>query len=209
MFVIDVSASMALGAVQAERLPTGEQPRRIDVVKQELVRAIEELPPYAEFNILTFATGVAEWKPGLTVASKANKRAAVRWVEKLDAVAGASQAQHIQVREPVTPAQLSGLLDLEGGRTNTHAALMQALGVAGRGAFDKSYGVSLDTILFLSDGEPSHGEVIAPDDIVREVTRANRLRRIAIHTIAIGEFNKDFMEELARRNGGVFVDLGK
>jgi len=37
----------------------------------------------------------------------------------------------------------------------------------------------------------------------------NELRKVVIHTIAIGEFQKDFMRKIAERNGGVFVDLGK
>jgi len=46
-------------------------------------------------------------------------------------------------------------------------------------------------------------------DILREVNEANELRRIVIHTIALGEFQKDFMRRLAQENGGVFIDLGK
>jgi len=32
---------------------------------------------------------------------------------------------------------------------------------------------------------------------------------VKIHTIAIGEFQKDFMRKIAEQNGGTFVDLGK
>jgi hypothetical protein len=42
-----------------------------------------------------------------------------------------------------------------------------------------------------------------------EIKTANELRKIVIHTIAIGEFQKDFMKRLAEDNGGVFVDLGR
>jgi hypothetical protein len=38
---------------------------------------------------------------------------------------------------------------------------------------------------------------------------ANELRKVVIHTIALGEFQKEFMRTLARENGGVFVDLGR
>jgi hypothetical protein len=30
-----------------------------------------------------------------------------------------------------------------------------------------------------------------------------------IHALALGQFRRDFMERLARENGGNFVDLGK
>ncbi|HYE97731.1 MAG TPA: HEAT repeat domain-containing protein, partial [Planctomycetota bacterium] len=41
----------------------------------------------------------------------------------------------------------------------------------------------VDTIFLLSDGEPSHGRIVEPTDILREVRRANRTRQIAVHTI--------------------------
>jgi hypothetical protein len=37
----------------------------------------------------------------------------------------------------------------------------------------------------------------------------DKLRKVVLHTIAIGEFQKDFMNRLAEDNGGVFVDLGR
>jgi hypothetical protein len=43
-----------------------------------------------------------------------------------------------------------------------------------------------------------------------EIKALNDLRRVVLHTIAIGEFQKDFMERVAAQNGpGVFVDLGR
>ena len=73
----------------------------------------------------------------------------------------------------------------------------------------KDYKVDVDTIFFLSDGRPTVGEFVDPDDILREVKSVNELRKVVIHTIAIGEFQKDFMKRLAEENGGVFVDLGR
>jgi hypothetical protein len=64
-------------------------------------------------------------------------------------------------------------------------------------------------VFFLSDGRPSHGDYVDPEDILREVRAANKLRKVVLHTIAIGEFQKDFMNRLAEDNGGVFVDLGR
>ncbi len=47
------------------------------------------------------------------------------------------------------------------------------------------------------------------EEIVREVRKANELRKVVLHTIALGPFQKSFMKRLAEENGGVFVDLGK
>ena len=47
------------------------------------------------------------------------------------------------------------------------------------------------------------------EDILKGVKEANELRKVVVHTIAIGEFQKTFMKRLAEENGGVFVDLGR
>jgi hypothetical protein len=67
----------------------------------------------------------------------------------------------------------------------------------------------VDTVFFLSDGRPTHGKYIDTKDILDRIVEANRLRKVVLHTIAIGDFSKAFMEQLAGRNWGTFVDLGK
>lgn len=62
----------------------------------------------------------------------------------------------------------------------------------------------VDTIYLLSDGAPSRGRITTGAGILAEVERLNRTRRIAIHTISIGN-RSDLMIELARRNGGLTV----
>lgn len=203
VFVIDVSGSMESVVVEKERFEGGDYPSllRIDIVKTELARTLEKLEPYVEFNVLAFATDVMSWKKGLVGANVLNKSSAVDWVKRLEALGGAS-------KEELARAGLVGAANLESGKTNTFGALMAALGVED-GAPEDGYEIELDTIFFLSDGRPSHGEYVDPADILREVKAANELRKVVIHTIAIGEFQKDFMRILAEQNGGVFVDLGR
>ena len=67
----------------------------------------------------------------------------------------------------------------------------------------------VDTIFFLSDGRPTVGDLIDPADILAEVRAANDLRKVVIHTLAIGEFQRGFMVDMAKENGGIFVDLGR
>ena len=108
-----------------------------------------------------------------------------------------------------------GAANLEGGKTNTLGAPTAALesdagGGGGRGrGRDGDYMVAVDTIFFLSDGKPTTGRFVDPDDILREVRKLNELRRVVVHTIALGQFQKTFMKRLAKENGGVFVDLGE
>jgi HEAT repeat protein len=202
VFVIDVSGSMEQEVVDKERFKERQYPswKRIDVIKTELVRTIRALEPYVQFNVIAFATEVKSWKKGQVRANPLNKSSAETWVSRLEAIGGAS-------KEDLALVGLVGAANLEGGKTNTHAALMSALGVE-EGKESKGYQTELDTIFFLSDGRPSHGKFVEPDDVLREVRQANELRKVVIHTITLGEFEKDFMERLARENGGTFVDLG-
>ena len=204
LFIIDVSGSMENLVVEKERFQDGGYPSmmRIDIVKTELARTIERLEPYVKFNILAFGTEVKPWKSDLVPANVLNKTAGRDWSMKLEPLGGNSKADLASVG-------LTSAANLEAGKTNTWGALSWALGIAGRGAKDKNYAVAIDTIFFLSDGRPSHGDYVDPEDILREFREANKLRKVVLHTIAIGEFQKDFMKRLAEQNGGVFVDLGR
>ena len=67
----------------------------------------------------------------------------------------------------------------------------------------------LDTVYFLSDGRPSVGKLVDTEEILKDVAKYNDVFKIVIHSIAIGEFQKSFLQRLAQDNGGVFVDLGR
>src|SRR5262245_34036937 len=202
VFVIDVSGSMEQEVVNKERFKDGNYPswKRIDVIKTELIKTIRTLEPYVQFNVIAFATDVKPWKKGQVKANPLNKSSAEAWVSRLEAIGGSS-------KEELASAGLVGAANLEGGKTNTYGALMTALGVED-GKETRDYATDIDTIFFLSDGRPSHGKFVEPSDVLREVRAANQLRKVVIHTITLGEFEKDFMERLAAENGGTFVDLG-
>lgn len=204
LFIIDVSGSMEAEVVERERFEDGDYPsyRRIDIVKTELARTVEGLESYVNFNILSFATDIDQWKKKLVGANVLNKKSAVDYANKLEAIGGSS-------KEGLAGVGLTGSANLEKGKTNTYGALMAGLDIAAPGEQDKGYEVEVDTIFFLSDGRPTHGELVDVDDILKKVKEANDLRKVVIHTIAIGEFQKSFMERLAKENGGVFVDLGR
>jgi len=204
LFVVDVSGSMENHVIERERFEEGDYPSfaRIDIVKTELQRTIEGLGPEVRLNILAFATEVKAWKKDLVPCNVLNRRSALSWLGRLEAIGGDS-------KEDLARAGLTRAANLEAGKTNTHAALMAAMGAAGEGARDEGYEVRVDTIFFLSDGLPTVGERIDPGDILEEVRRANDLRKVVIHTLAIGQFQRGFMRDLARLNGGQFVDLGR
>jgi len=207
VFVIDVSGSMEQSVMDEERFKDRGYPsmHRIDIVKTELMRTIERLDAHVQFNILAFATEVRAWKKDLVPANVLNKSSADSWVKRLEAIGGAS-------KQDLAEVGLAFSASIEGGKTNTHGALMQALGIDlknKRRGRKPSYEVDLDTIFFLSDGRPSHGLYTVPEDILREVREANELRKVVIHVIAIGDVHIELMRELAKQNDGHFVDLGR
>ena len=204
LFVIDVSGSMEHEVREKERFKDGDYPSysRMDIVKTELARTVANLESYVEFNILAFATDVKRWKKTLVPANVLNKSSADSWIKRLEPIGGESKSDLARLG-------LTQAANLEGGKTNTYGALAEALGLAGKGAKADEYEIEVDTIFFLSDGRPTHGTYTDPQDILRSIGEANELRRVVIHTIAIGDFNKTFMELLAKENGGVFIDLGK
>lgn len=202
LFVVDVSGSMEHEVVEKERFRDGGYPSfsRMDIVKTELIRTIANLDPSVNFNMAAFGTEVKPWKKRPVPANVLNKSSARSWTQRLEPLGGTSNQQLVE-------AGLVMASGLEEGKTNTYGALAWALGLDGKRPED--YEIEVDTIYFLSDGRPSHGLWVDADDILREVRDANELRRTAIHAIAIGDFQKHFMQRLAEESGGQFVDLGK
>ncbi|MGE3175028.1 MAG: VWA domain-containing protein [Planctomycetota bacterium] len=76
------------------------------------------------------------------------------------------------------------------GPTNVAGALMLALADP-----------DVDTVFLLTDGRPSAGPIVDPDELARAVREWNRGRAIAIHTIALGG-RSELLERLAQDSGG-------
>jgi hypothetical protein len=61
----------------------------------------------------------------------------------------------------------------------------------------------VDQVFFISDGNPTDAR---PDDILQQVQRVNRDRRLHIHTVGLGkDQNVDFLQRLASDNQGIYV----
>lgn len=210
LFIIDVSGSMDDLVVEVEKFQGYRDRKRFTVVQTELLNAIDSLTPNTNFDILAFATDIHPWKKRLVPANIVNKDAAKGYVKSLKPIGG-SESQDLAA------SGLGGSANLEAGKTNTLKALLYAFGVdpekpvkAVITGFDKNAIKSpLDTVYFLSDGRPSVGKLIETNEILKEVRKHNEIYRMVIHTIAIGDFTKAFLKQLADENGGVFVDLGR
>lgn len=210
LFIIDVSGSMDDLVVEVEKFQGYRDRKRFTVVQTELLNTIDTLTAETNFDIVAFATDLHPWKKRLVPANVVNRDAAKSFVRGLKPIGG-TEAQDL------AQAGLGGSANLDAGKTNTLKALLYAFGVdpekpskAVITGFDKNAIKSpLDTVYFLSDGRPSVGKIVETNEILKEVRRHNEVFRMVIHAIAIGEFQKEFLAQLAAQNGGVFVDLGR
>ena len=222
LFVIDISGSMEWPAdMEFTKDPiTGEKRKdgpdysrvrtKLDLAKVELLWTLKNLPEDYYFNIITYSKDhqlILAEETELVQATEENKR-------KFEiAVYG---------------------LKAEGG-TNIHGALTQAFGVVRKGkvkedpALDpKAMLEGVDTIFFMTDGEPSwsddstaigevhpkwggigNGRFCQPDAILADIARINTFRKIVIHAIAVGkDAAHEMMQKLAEQNHGQYVNRG-
>ena len=81
------------------------------------------------------------------------------------------------------------------GGTNTFGALMHAM-----------EDPEVDTIYLLTDGVPSSGELVDPEEILEVIMRENRIRQIVIHCISIG-LKSTLLKDLANLTGGQYKEV--
>lgn len=191
IFVVDISGSML---EECEQLPPTSSPsndapeskQKIHVAKYELRQVVRMLSEDTLFNIVAFSFGVQPWQSTLVPATKANKEAALVWIKSLPAVGG----------------------------TNTFDSLEAAFQIKGP-PNDKKRDQGADTIFFVSDGRPSAGRIVDPNQILQELGRLNQPRRVKINTVAVGKeetqnaqgggVDPGFLKRLAEQNFGSSV----
>ena len=85
VFILDLSGSMEWPMAVG-----GEELRRLDYAKRELLKAVDGLSPNSMFNLVTFnGDDEAEaWKKELVTADKRNKARFEKFVEKLRPLGG-------------------------------------------------------------------------------------------------------------------------
>jgi HEAT repeat protein len=177
LFILDRSGSMRSSANPADPDP---ERTKLAVVKRELRQAVSALHEEAKFNVIVYNQGVERFdhKRALVPANASSRRSLERFLNQFDAI----------------------------GATNIYDALEMGFQLGGLGASDRRYEVGLDTIFFLTDGNPTHGKIQEPGRILCEIRRWNALRRIRIHVIAVGsDVNEDFLKALAKQSGGQYV----
>lgn len=163
---------------------------RIRRARKELARAVRALDPSTRFNIISFSIKVRPWESGLQIADKKNVARARKWIFELDLQAG----------------------------TSSYDALERSFRLAGCRSTDRFDELEIETMFFLSDGEPTRrtGGRMKPlvrDDpkrILSAVRRWNPLARVQLHTIGLALQTSSapmLMRGLAEEHGGIFVAI--
>ncbi|MCA8978969.1 MAG: VWA domain-containing protein [Planctomycetes bacterium] len=190
LFVLDLSGSMDFAMVPRNNpdddtgngrepdLPRAGEQSRLEAAKDALKRALGGIGDGAVFNIIFYASDVWSWQDDLLSMTGESRSEAMRYVEDLDAVGG----------------------------TNIYGALATAFDMAGAESGDGWTSPKIDTIFFLSDGRPSVGLTIDPEEILAYVRDRNQSAGIVIHTIGLsGAQDAYLMRSLAEQNGGTYV----
>ncbi len=64
-----------------------------------------------------------------------------------------------------------------------------------------------DTVMLLSDGQPTEGLITQDQEVVASVARLYRVCRTRIHTIGVGRERLMVLEDIAKATGGRFVQV--
>ena len=141
-----------------------------------------DLDPRTRFGLVFLNDKAWAWKNTLLVASPSAKKKAISAVRAL------------------RPS----------GQTNYYDALRLVLGMEGRdGGWKARFADTPDTVLFLTDGTPTEGEITKSDELLSWWSERNRFARLRVHVIAMGVTNVDvgFLRLFAVGSDGTFVHL--
>jgi hypothetical protein len=202
VFILDISGSMAW-PLPGGTIARGKNGRRsgggetrMDRAKSELRGAVRGLPVDSKFNVIFFSGGTKKWRKSLVQATEKNKKALLSYLTK------------------VHPNGGTALYD--GMKVGLHVKELRKRG--------DRYASSVDEIFLLSDGMPSVGEILDPEEILIRIRDWNLGANVRINTIFVGDTRRagrmmpqgggrmgpdKFMGRMAKENDGVFKKVGR
>jgi len=153
--------------------------RKIDIAQRELSDTLKSLPADSSFNIIILSTE----------ATRMGKR-------KMSKAMLPASDSNKKAGVEFVKSLWQQLEDIKRGRGDHYDALMEALSDP-----------EVDTIFLLSDGKPTYGTYVQEGNIIENISRHNRFRKVLIHTITTGKTgtNVDLMRKLAEISNGIFV----
>jgi HEAT repeat protein len=185
-YVLDVSQSMSTvfrptESLQKKLRRAAAARPRLEFARDELIDSVSKLDPRAAFNIWTFHNVVVRWKKSPVIANAANRTRAVSFLGNLTV----------------------------GKATNYYDALREVLGLPELGLPTPGFHPTPDTVFFLTDGEPTVGDITDADELLAWFAEENRYARLRCHIIAFGDknLNFDLLAGMAKESGGTLLHL--
>jgi len=149
---------------------------KIDVAIKELESALKQLPATSKFNIIFCST-----------EATGNQRMVSKTMLPATESNKSTALNFVK-------SLWNRLQDIKRGRGDHYDALIEALSEP-----------ELDTILLLSDGEPTYGTYIQNQNIIDNIQENNRFKKVVINTIVTGKTgtNLALMQKLAEMSNGI------
>lgn len=174
---------------------------RMDAAKKEIVLAVYSLDPRISFNVIWFEASVVPWKQELQMATWPNKADCLREIDKVTAGGGTNIWDSLETAYKM----------IQQPRSETVALDKKA-----------NYVMSLngaDTIFFMTDGEPSAGRLQKGPEIVAELRKTTRVRKVIVNAICVGDVDAGkasgmtvdpkLVAAIAEETGGDFMHIKK
>lgn len=154
--------------------------RKIDQALNELEKTLKALPAVAKFNVIILSTE----------ATRCGKGKAARSMLQ-------ANESNKKLALDFTMSLWDRLEDIKRGRGDHYDALLEALSEP-----------EVDTVFLLSDGKPTYGTYMHPDNIIENIYDANRFKKAVINTVTIGKkgTNRILMKKLAEISNGVYAE---
>jgi hypothetical protein len=180
-FLIDTSGSMehTPATVPVTGRRRQQATTRLAAAKEQLLHAVQAMPPESQYSILTFSAGARDWTPTPIQAGGRSTRSLTELLSRL----------------------------VPHGGTNLHDGLELALQWQAR-RYAELPTCKIDELFVLSDGEPTAGPVQEADELLEMVREANKYTKVRIHCVFTGQAGgkgSELLRQLAEQNGGVFV----
>jgi len=154
--------------------------RKIDIALKELSGTLKSLSAETKFNIIILSTE----------ATRYNKRKAAKTMLL-------ATDSNKKIALDFVKSLWDRLEDIKRGRGDHYDALIEALSEP-----------EVDKIFLLSDGKPTYGTYMHKDNIIENISRYNRFRKVIINTIMTGKkgTSRDLMEKLAEISNGIYTE---
>ena len=175
MFILDISGSMELAPME----------------KDELGRDVPSGPPKIETAKQELIGAINNVEDDAIFNLIFFNHEVVMWQPRMQEGSESKKRRAIKWVEEQKPL----------GTTNIHDALEEAYQIALAATGE----TLIDTIFFMTDGRPTSGKVRDPKEILKEVLEWNKVARIRIHTVGVGDHDEELLKGLADETGGTYV----